>query len=233
MAISLILVDDHPLFRKGLLHLLENHTEITVSAQFADATSVREWLNGGGRARIALLDRTLGEEDGLSLVPSLRQQGIKTIMLTMAEEDYEIRDAMEKGVDGYLLKSSDPDQIIQTIIAVSQGNSVFPSHILQKMARGELGPSRASKLSNRELEIVSYVAQGLSNRAIGDTLDSLRIPYAIICAVSWKNWISITGCKWRRLRWSMVWQSAPRVVSRKRLLLLGAMDYSCSKLMLY
>lgn len=170
MPLSIILVDDHPLFRKGLLHLLENRPEITVSAQLANAGDVREWLKQGGQADVALLDRTLGEVDGLELVPELHQRNIKVIMLTMAEEDHEIRDAMEKGVDGYLLKSSEPDQIIQSIVAVSQGSSIFPAQILQKIARGELGPSIASRLSHRELEIVSYVARGLSNRAIGDEL---------------------------------------------------------------
>lgn len=170
MSLSVILVDDHPLFRKGLLHLLEGKQDISVAAQFASAASVREWLRQGGRADVALLDRALGEEDGLNLVPELHQRHIKAVMLTMAEEDREIRDAMEKGADGYLLKSSEPDQIIQTIIAVSQGNSVFPSHVLQKIARGELGPGAAGKLSQRELEIVGYVARGLSNRAIGDAL---------------------------------------------------------------
>ncbi|MBU0592672.1 MAG: response regulator transcription factor [Pseudomonadota bacterium] len=170
MPLSIILIDDHPLFRKGLLHLLENRPEVTISAQFANAAELREWLQQDGRADVALLDRTLGEVDGLDLVPELHQRNIKIIMLTMAEEDHEIRDAMEKGVDGYLLKSSEPDQIIQSIIAVSKGNSIFPAQVLQKIARGELGPSLASRLSQRELEIVSYVARGLSNRAIGDTL---------------------------------------------------------------
>lgn len=170
MALSVILVDDHPLFRKGLLHLLENRADVGVAAQFANIRSVQEWLEQGGRADVALLDRTLGEENGLDLVADLRRHHIKTIMLTMAEEDHEIRDAMEKGVDGYLLKSSEPDQIIQSIIAVTEGNSIFPAHVLQKIARGELGPSAASKLSPRELEIVTYVARGLSNRGIGEAL---------------------------------------------------------------
>lgn len=170
MPLSVILVDDHPLFRKGLLHLLENRPEVSVCAQFATAAELRAWLQQGGQADVALLDRTLGEVDGLDLVPELHRQKIKIIMLTMAEEDHEIRDAMEKGVDGYLLKSSEPDQIIQSIIAVSQGNSIFPAQILQKIARGELGPSIATRLSQRELEIVGYVARGLSNRAIGDAL---------------------------------------------------------------
>ncbi len=168
--LSVILVDDHPLFRKGLLHLLENRPDITVGGQFANSGTVRAWLLQGGHADVALLDRALGDEDGLSLVAELHLRRIKVIMLTMAEEDHEVRDAMEMGVDGYLLKSSDPDQIVHTILSVSQGNSVFPAHILQKIARGELEPGTISKLSQRELEIVGYVARGLSNRAIGDAL---------------------------------------------------------------
>lgn len=171
MALSVILVDDHPLFRKGLQHLLENRPDIQVAEQFASAVGVRDWLRQGGRADVALLDRTLGNEDGLDLVADLHQYHIKAVMLTMAEEDHEIRDAMEKGVDGYMLKSSEPDQIVQTLIAVSRGNSVFPSHVLQKIARGELGPGPLTRLSQRELEIVAHVARGLSNRAIGHALN--------------------------------------------------------------
>lgn len=170
MALTVILVDDHPLFRKGLLHLLENRDDLSVAAQFATAAGVREWLRQGGHADVALLDRTLGEEDGLDLLPDLRRHGIKTIMLTMAEEDHEVSYAMEKGVDGYLLKSSEPDQIIQSIITVNQGSSIFPTNVLQKIARGELGQSALGKLSQREREIVGYVARGLSNRGIGDAL---------------------------------------------------------------
>ena len=171
MALTLILVDDHPLFRKGLLHLLEHQPGVAVTAQFADGNGVREWLTAGGTADVALLDRTLGEEDALSLIPLLRDRGMKVIMLTMAEEDHEIRDAMRQGVDGYILKSSEAEQIVQTIMAVSQGNSVFPTHVLQKLARGGAGiETSLGKLSQRELEIVAHVAQGLSNRAIGHAL---------------------------------------------------------------
>lgn len=170
MPLAVILVEDHPLFRKGLLHLLDNCPDITVVGQFASTGHVQEWLLQGGSADIALLDRSLGDEDGLDMVDVLHQRRIKVIMLTMAEEDHEVRVAMEKGVEGYLLKSSDPDQIVHTILSVAQGNSVFPAHILQKIARGELEPGAASKLSQRELEIVGYVARGLSNRAIGGAL---------------------------------------------------------------
>ena len=149
---------------------MQAHSEVKIAAQFADIESTRAWLKNNGRADVALLDRSLRDADGLALVPDFKALGIKIIMLTIAEEDYEIRDAIERGVDGYILKSSEPEQIIQAILSVHLGNSMLPSHIMQKMARGELMHGAFDKLSQRELEIVSYVARGLTNRAIGDTL---------------------------------------------------------------
>jgi len=170
LTIKVVLVDDHPLFLKGLEYLLHAHADVKIAAQFADIATTRAWLQRDGEADVALLDRSLRDADGLALVPEFKARGIKVIMLTIAEEDHEIRDAIERGVDGYILKSSEPAQIIQAILSVHLGNSMLPSHIMQKMARGELMHGAFDKLSARELEIVSYVARGLSNRAIGDTL---------------------------------------------------------------
>lgn len=171
MTINVVLVDDHPLFRKGLEHLLNHSAEVSIAGQFADIQSARAWLAADGKANVALLDRGLQGADGLDLVPDFKARGIKVIMLTIADEDHEIRDAIERGVDGYILKSSEPEQIIQAIHSVHLGNSMLPSHIMQKMARGELMNGAFDKLSQRELEIVGYVARGLTNRAIGDTLN--------------------------------------------------------------
>ncbi|MDA8092946.1 MAG: response regulator transcription factor [Betaproteobacteria bacterium] len=170
MHISVILIDDHPLFRKGLIHLLSGQQEVSVIGEFADVAGVRTWLADGHRAEVALLDRNLREEDGLVLVPELKRHGIRVVMLTIADADYEIRDAIESGVDGYVLKTSEPEQILQAIQAVCQGTSMYPSHVMQKMARGQLAQDIFAKLTHRELEIVTYVAKGLSNRGIGDAL---------------------------------------------------------------
>jgi len=170
LTINVVLVDDHPLFRRGLENLLQHSAEVSIAGQFADIQSARAWLKAGGKADVALLDRGLQGADGLDLVPDFKAHAIKVVMLTIADEDHEIRDAIERGVDGYILKSSEPEQIIQAIHSVHLGNSMLPSHIMQKMARGELMNGAFDKLSQRELEIVGYVARGLTNRAIGDTL---------------------------------------------------------------
>ncbi|GBL46655.1 transcriptional regulatory protein UhpA [Sulfuriferula multivorans] len=172
MTISILLIDDHPLTRLGIARSLENTPGMQVNAQCADIKSTREWLaSTGSQADIALLDRILPDGDGLSLVQELKKRGIRTVMLTMAGEDFEISEAIEAGVDGYILKSADPEQLINAIQSVAQGNSMFPSHIMQKLARGELKQDVFSKLSQREREIVELVAQGLSNKAISSRLD--------------------------------------------------------------
>lgn len=170
MTLRVILVDDHPLFRKGLEHLFANQPDVAIIGQFATLAAARQWLQEDGQADVVLLDRGLPDGDGLSLVADLKRAGLRVVMLTIADEDHEIRDAIERGVDGYILKSSEPEQILQAIRSVHAGHSMLPAHIMQKMARGELAQNVFDKLSQRELEIVTYVARGMSNRAIGETL---------------------------------------------------------------
>lgn len=172
MTISILLIDDHPLTRLGIARTLEKTAGMQISAQCIDIKTTREWLAiAGNQADIALLDRILPDGDGLTLVRELKKRGIRTLMLTMAGEDFEISEAIDAGVDGYILKSANPEQLINAIQSVAQGNSMFPSHIMQKLARGELKQDLFSKLSHREREIVELVAQGLSNKVISSRLD--------------------------------------------------------------
>jgi len=171
MSISVILIDDHPLFRKGLSHVLEAREEgITIAGQFAEIGSVLSWLREGGRAEVALLDRNLREEDGLTLVPELKRNGIKVIMLTVADEAHEIREAIKRGVDGYVSKTSEPAQILQAISTVARGSGLPHSPVMDETMQEKLASDAGSKLSTREREIAGLVAHGMSNKAIGDEL---------------------------------------------------------------
>jgi DNA-binding NarL/FixJ family response regulator len=168
--ISVILVDDHPLLRLGIKRFLEKAPDIDIAGEFGDIGAVNTWLAQKGKADVALLDRWLTDGDGLDLGEQLKRRGMKVIMLTMEEDEAEISEAFERGVDGYLLKSSDGDKVVSTIRAVVEGNSIFPAHIMQKIARGELSSDPFAKLSHREREIAACVAQGLSNKVIGARL---------------------------------------------------------------
>ena len=169
--IRILIIDDHPLIRLGVRHSVESLPDLSVSQECADMASVRDWLAGGGQADVAVLDRSLPDGDGLDLVPVLKDAGMKVIILTVEDGDEEIRAAIESGVDGYLLKSSDTDQISHAIGMVLQDAGAFPPAVLQKLYRAGAQDNPLDQLSARELEIAEYVAQGLSNKVIGARLN--------------------------------------------------------------
>jgi DNA-binding NarL/FixJ family response regulator len=169
-SIRILLVDDHPLLRLGVRRSLDNEEGFNVAGECADLASVRAWLTGGGKADVVILDRSLPDGDGLEVVPLFKAAGMKVIVLTVEDGDEEIRAAIDAGVDGYLLKSSDTEQITHAIGIVLQDAGAFPPQVVQKLTRST-GEDPLGKLSARELEIAEYVAQGFSNKVIGGKLN--------------------------------------------------------------
>jgi DNA-binding NarL/FixJ family response regulator len=104
------------------------------------------------------------------MVSDIRDAGMKVIMLTIADTDEEISEAISAGVDGYVIKSSEPDHVLSAIRNVCAGQSSFPLSIMQSMARGEIGHNALEVLTPREMEIVEFVKQGLSNKIIAYNL---------------------------------------------------------------
>jgi len=169
-AIRVLLVDDHPLLRLGVRRSIENEEGFTVAGECEDLASTRSWLAAGGQADVVILDRSLPDGDGLEVMPELKAAGMKVIVLTVEDGDEEIRAAIDAGVDGYLLKSSDSEQITHAIGIVLQDAGAFPPQVVQKLTRST-GEDPLAKLSTRELEIAEYVAQGYSNKVIGAKLN--------------------------------------------------------------
>jgi len=171
-TIQVLIVDDHPLIRLGVRRALESTPGLAVAGECADLAAARDWLNNNGKADIAILDRSLPDGDGLDLAPLFKAAGMKVIVLTVDDADEEIRSAIAAGVDGYLLKSSDTDQIGHAIGMVLQDTGAFPPQVLKKLYRpGGEEPPPLTRLSPRELEIAEYVAQGYSNKVIGAKLN--------------------------------------------------------------
>jgi DNA-binding NarL/FixJ family response regulator len=165
-SIKVVLVDDHPLLRMGVSNYIVQAANFNLVAQFADGNSLRDWLKSGVKADVVLLDRSLPDVDGLDLVAEIKASGLKVIMLTIADSDEEISQAISAGVDGYVVKTSEPDQVIAAIRSVCEGQGSFPLDVMQRMARGEFNQSALSGLTTRELEIVEFVKKGLSNKII-------------------------------------------------------------------
>ncbi|HYP68930.1 MAG TPA: response regulator transcription factor [Thiobacillaceae bacterium] len=165
-AIDVVLVDDHPLLRMGVSNYIAQAADFRLAAQLADGNSLREWLKAGNRADVVLLDRSLPDVDGLDLVAEIKASGAKVIMLTIADTDEEISQAISAGVDGYVVKTSEPDQVIAAIRSVCEGQGSFPLDVMQRMAQGGFNQSALSALTARELEIVELVKRGMSNKVI-------------------------------------------------------------------
>ncbi len=168
--ISVVVVDDHPLLRMGVANSIEQTTDMRLAGQFADAASLKTWIESGKRADVVLLDRSLPDMDALDMVSDIRDAGMKVIMLTIADTEEEISEAISAGVDGYVIKSSEPDHVLSAIRSVCAGQSSFPLNIMQSMARGEIPHNALESLTPREMEIVDFVKQGLSNKIIAYNL---------------------------------------------------------------
>jgi len=167
--IRVLIVDDHPLIRVGIRGALAAHPDFAPAGECESLAAARHWLAAHPAPHAVILDRSLPDGYGLELTSELKARGCKIIVLTVEDDDTEIRAAVEAGVDGYLLKSSDTDQIMHAIEIVLRDAGAFPPHILQKLARSEENdPLKA--LSAREMEIAEYVAQGYSNKVIGAKL---------------------------------------------------------------
>lgn len=171
IPVRVLIIDDHPLIRLGVKRALETKPNLSVAGECADLAATHNWLATNGKAEIAILDRSLPDGDGLELVPILKGAGMKVIVLTVEDGDEEIRAAIESGIDGYLLKSSDADQISHAIGVVLQDAGAFPPQVLQKLYRAGQQEDPVSRLSTREVEIAHYVAEGYSNKVIGAKLN--------------------------------------------------------------
>ena len=168
--ISVAVVDDHPLLRMGVANSIEQTEDMHLAGQFADAASLKSWMDSGKRADVVLLDRSLPDIDALDMVSDIRDAGMKVIMLTIADTEEEISEAITAGVDGYVIKSSEPDHVLTAIRNVCAGQSSFPLNIMQSMARGDMAHHALDVLTPREMEIVEFVKQGLSNKIIAYNL---------------------------------------------------------------
>lgn len=168
--LNVVIVDDHPLLRMGAANSINQAEDMTLTAQFADAASLKTWMETGNRADVILLDRSLPDADGLDLVSDIREAGMKVIMLTIADSEEEISEAISAGVDGYVIKNSEPDHVLSAIRNVCAGQGSFPLNVMQRMAKGELGQHALDALTPREQEIVEFVKQGQSNKMIAYNL---------------------------------------------------------------
>jgi two-component system nitrate/nitrite response regulator NarL len=174
--IRVLLADDHPVVRRGIAFCLERQANLEVVGEAADG---QETLN---KARELLPDVLLTDIDmprmtGLAVTEALQKElpQIKVLMLSSnLSAEFMLRCA-QSGANGYILKQASPEEFVQAIETVNAGQPFFSPEVarvaLNQMVRGkEQGPD-TSDLSNREREVLTYIAEGLCNKEIACLLN--------------------------------------------------------------
>lgn len=186
--IKLILADDHKLVRDGLKAVLEESNEdIRV---VGEASSGRELIDilAGSEAEMVLMDMNMPEMDGLEASKYIQEHfpHIKVLVLSMMEQGTYVAEAIKAGVLGYVLKTTDKEELIHAIVNVARGEQYISTQIAMKLLHtlGQPGTSAAAKVSSvpgaygdiskREMEVLLLIAEGFTNAEIADKLFTSR-----------------------------------------------------------
>lgn len=173
---SIMLVDDHPLLRKGMKQLLSMEDGIEVVAEASnglDAIKIAVELDPD----LIILDLNMQGMDGIETLIAMREEGVtsRIIMLTVSDSDDDVVNAISNGADGYLLKDTDPEILLENIIGALSGKMVLSETITKVLATALRRPAvkpaaELNSLTNREYEILSLIAKGMSNKVIAREL---------------------------------------------------------------
>ncbi|MGL4344487.1 MAG: response regulator [Cellulosilyticaceae bacterium] len=178
MKLKLMIVDDDVLIRESLKFIIESLGDFEVVAVAEDGKQCIDLLQKHP-IDLLLLDLRMPIMGGVEVLAYLKAHSkqwghIKTLVLTTFDEEELISGVVANGAAGYLLKNSKPDKIISALQSVAMGNGVFEAELVQKL--GVQTDKQYSKnieafgLSKRETEIVTCIAEGLSNKEIASSL---------------------------------------------------------------
>jgi NarL family two-component system response regulator LiaR len=174
-AIRLLIADDHTIVRKGLKVLLATEPDMQVVGEAengAEAAQKAESLNPD----VVLMDIEMPVMDGIEATRTItaRQPGVRVLVLTSFAADDKVFPAVKAGALGYLLKDSSPEQLLEAIRQVHRGEpSLEPSiarKVLQELASPGPGKPTTDPLTEREMEVLRLIAQGMSNKEIAAAL---------------------------------------------------------------
>ncbi len=173
--IKVIIADDSDFVRDGMKIILDVDPEFEVIGTAANGREAIE-IAQKSKPDVFIMDIQMPEMDGIEATKYIVEKDLgKVLILTTFDDDQLVRQALKNGAKGYLIKNHTPDHLKQMIKSVYNGTGVMEENILENLASTATGTGAAggfdgSAYSERELEVIKAVAEGLSNKEIADRL---------------------------------------------------------------
>ena len=170
-----MIVDDHALIRKGLRAVLDERPDLVVAGEAVDGLEAIE-LAQELMPDVILMDVHMPHCNGIEATRRILQKlpHVKIIMLTISDDDQDLFEAVKSGAHGYILKRQEPEQLYQAIENVRSGEPALSPQlvalILAEFQRPDRHGPLQPELSERELDVLQLLVEGLSNREIGERL---------------------------------------------------------------
>lgn len=175
--IKVLVVDNHPVFRRGLIMVLGEHPEIRVVGEAADVVEAVAKA-AELKPNVVIMDVQMPRSSGVDVITALQKESpdSKVLILTVSEKNGDVFDAIQAGARGYLLKGLDIDELVAAIKVVALGDVIISRSIAGKLVdymRPASEPTEGNgtaALSMRELEVLRTVAAGAGNREVANRL---------------------------------------------------------------
>ena len=174
---KIVLIDDHPVVRRGLKALLEGNRQYRVVGEASNGAEAIALIRDR-KPQVAVLDIKLPDMSGFQVASETKQQSPETriIMLSMHADEFHVDEAFRSGADGYVVKDAMEQEIVDAIRAVTAGERYVSGILARSTSCDPDGPGQAGKkdpyhtLTSREREILCLIAQGNQNKEIAERL---------------------------------------------------------------
>lgn len=169
MTVRIVVVDDHPVVRAGIVGLLGVEDDLAVVGEAGDGAEALDVV-AATSPDVVLMDLRMPRMDGVSATARIGAEhpGVRVVVLTTYETDGDILRAVEAGATGYLLKDTPREDLVEAVRAAARGETVLAPSVARRLVEQMRGGGE--RLTVRELEVLGGVARGLSNSEIGAEL---------------------------------------------------------------